>query len=528
MVGTVHLISSKMPLKTDEFVLVQDNLSKASDVDDSRGRSVPVNMNFIEEGYIAKDTGCELFGATETTLTHSPFQYRKKNGTTYIIRVKGTKLQTYNTSTGLYADTASSPTFTAGARMGYIVYENNLYLGNAVESLYKWDGTTFTEYASAPKGNILEIFEDRLFVSGVTAEPLTVYYSAIGDPVDFSNAALVLQPLGTDHITKLENYYGQLLIFKEKSIWKMTFVYDQVLDAFIPKLEVQSNNYGACSRQATTWVENDIWFFTGREVRAIGWRDQQTGVLGINSSVISEQIKETLELLPVTSYSKVVVFYNNRRFYLALPLGGAENDTVFVCHTLHASTWTKYASRIKAQAFDFMEIDGIVYSSKSITPFGTLKWDETLLNDNDVAIPAEVIFRKIEDKDFNRFTIYRYLDFMFKNLEGRLVVTLYGDANDIRTAKSKTFYIGQQLEDMNATLGEVPFGQNLYGDGFGEDVVGSPFDKKRISFLIKAQTLTVALSNNAIGETFTLAQYALTGMKQSRRLFKPSGIISIR
>ena len=113
-------------------------------------------------------------------------------------------MQTYNTTTSLWADTASSPTFTADAKMGYVVYENNLWFGNAVEALYKWDGTTFTAYASNPKGNILEIFEDRLFISGVTAEPLTVYYSKTADPTDFtvsSSAGGLLKPLGTDSVS---------------------------------------------------------------------------------------------------------------------------------------------------------------------------------------------------------------------------------------------------------------------------------------------------------------------------------------
>lgn len=520
-----------MPLKKEQFVIKQTDLTKAIDVDDSAGRSCPINMNFTESGYLSKDTGCSLHGATETSLAHSPFYYKKKSGTSYIIRVLGTKLQTYNTTTNLWADTASSPTFTAGARMGYVVYEDNLWMGNAVEALYKWDGTSFTAYASNPKGNNLEIFEDRLFISGVIAEPLSLYYSKTADPTDFtvsSTAGGVVKPIGTDSIMTQENYYGQLLIFKQKSIWKLTFIYDSVVALFVPKLELQSGNYGACSRKAVSWVENDIWFFTGREVRAIGYKDQQTGILGIIQSVISVQIKDTLYTIAVTDYSKVSTFYYNRRFYLSIPLtSGGENDTIFVCHLLYGSNWTKYEDRIKANALDFMEVDGIVYSVKSVTPFGSLKWDETLKNDNSVAISASVVFKKIEDDTFNRYNFYRYLDLMFKNLEGRMTISLYIDAYDLRSTKSKTFYIGQPLEDMNSTTGEVVFGQNLYGDGFGEDLTGSPFEKKRISFLIKAQTLTMGISNSSLNETFTVCQYNLFGSRESIKLAKPANIISV-
>ena len=362
-----------MPLKKENFIEKFENLIKQIDVDASDGREVPINMNWTDTGFLTKDTGFTLYGASTDELSHSLFYYKKKNGDVYIIKAEGTSLQTYNTFDRSWTNIPGCPTFTAGAEFGYIVYDDNLYFGNAVESFYKFDGTTFTEYASLPKGNIFEVFEDRLFVAGVTAEPLTTYYSGIATPTTFSGSDLV-KPLGTDSITHLENYYGQLLIFKQESIWKLTFVYDSVVSLYVPKLEIQSNNYGACSRKSVTWLENDVWFFTGREVRAIGYKDQQIGVLGVNSSVLSENIKETLKLIDVANYDQCVCAYNNRRFYLAVPITDDTNDTTFVCHTLYSNSWTKYTDRDKARINSFLFIDGDVYSATSSPPYGVIDW----------------------------------------------------------------------------------------------------------------------------------------------------------
>lgn len=594
-----------MPYKKEKFIIVKEDLSKEIDVDDSQGRSVPINMNFIETGYLTKDTGTSLYGATETDLVHSLYNYKKKDGTEYFIRAKGNRLQKYVTgtwtdlnfevgtatvtiatpgvvsktahglttndpvyftttgalptgitagttyyviATGLTADAFQFSTtvggsavnttgsqsgvhtlsraFTPEARFDFEVYENELYGCNAVETYFKFNGTTFTPYTSAPRGNILEIFEDSMFIAGSVSEPLTVYYSDTGDPTTFAGAD-ILQPLGTDSITGLENYYSQMIIFKQNTIWKLTFVYDNVTSLYIPKLELQSGNYGACSKDAISWVENDIWFFTGREVRAIGYKDQQTGVLGVNTSVLSNDIKETLKTISVSNYPKVATFYNDRKFYLSVPLDINSNDTIFVCHLLYKNVWTKYHDRIKANALDFVVIDNIIYSAKSITPYGVLKWDDTIYNDNSVAIDCEVFFDKIEDKDFNKFNIYRYLDLMFKNLQGRILVTIKEDANDLRTNKTKTFYIGQGLEDELGAIGETDVGEVLVADSFGQTIDSAPFLKNRISFLSKAQTLTIGLSNTNVDETFTICQYALMGYKQPRKMFKPSGIISV-
>lgn len=514
-----------MPIKKQTFTNVYDNLAKIIDVDDSRGRSVPTNMNFIEEGFLSKDTGCSYFGDTDaSTDIHSIFVYKKKSGTRYILRAKGTKLQVYNTGTGVFDNL--TPTYTAGAKFGFVVYDDNLYGCNGVEDFFKWDGTTFTTYASAPKGNILEIFEDRMFVAGVTAEPLTIYYTDAGTVTTFPGAN-VLKPLGTDSVKALENYYGTMMIFKKDSIWKLTFVYDQVATIFVPKLEVQSGTYGACSRKAVSWVENDLWFFTGREVRSIGYKDQQIGILGVNQSVISETIKETLYTIPVANLDNVATFYYDRRFYLSVPLSATTNDTTFVCHTLHGNSWTKYTDRIKAKNQDYMEIDGVVYSASSVATYGIMKWDTTLLNDISTGISAEVLFDRFEDSDFNRFAVYRYLDLMFKDLQARITVTVKTDANNGRTTSTNTFIIGSETVSELMALGEVPVGSMLYGDSYGYSVTFSAFQKKRVSFLEKGQSMIVGLSNGNAYETFTLAQIAVTGHREPREMIRPSNIVSV-
>ena len=518
---TILIIGKTMPLRKTKFTIVQNDLQKIIDVDASDGRSVPINMNFIDEGYLSKDTGIELFGDVQAALFHSLFHYKKKNGTSYIIGASGTKLKVFNTGTLVWDNL--SPTYTAGAEFGFVVYNDILYGCNAVESFFSWDGTTFTNFAPAPKGNILEVFEDRMFVTGVTAEPLTAYYSGVGTPTTFAGADLI-KPLGTDSLTNLKNYYGTLLIFKQDSIWKLTFIYDQIVNLFVPKLEAQSGTYGACSRKAVSWVENDIWFFTGQEVRAIGFTDNASGVFGINRSVISDSIKETLKNINVSDYSKIVTFYNDRRFYLSVPLTVGTLDTVFVCHTLYKNAWTKYTGRDKARVNDFIAIDNVVYSTKASSTFGSIKWTAAL-NDISTAISSEVFFRRLEDKQFNRFRMFRYLDLMFKDLLATITVTIRQEASDIVDEKEKSFSVGNG--GVGEILGEVLFGDGFWGGGVGATIEYSPFVKKRVSFLSKNQALIIGLANNEVDQTFTIAEFALMGQEEPERMFSSNRIISV-
>ncbi len=602
---------SPIPKRT-QFVLPINDLTKMIDVDDNRGRSVPQNFGFIEEGYLSKDTGVRLFGEVDVALRHSLYHYKLKSGTSYILSGCDDNLQIYNFTTEAWEDliqmadvtiTIATPgvvtladhnlvaddtvkfsttgalptgiiagvtyyviaagltsstfrfsttlggaavntsgtqsgiqslqtfhTFTAEAEFGFYTYDNVLYGCNAVEPLFKWTGSQFTFHDAVPQGNILEVFEDRLFISGVTGEPYTTYYSDVADPLTFQPDS-VINPLGEDKITNLKNYYGSLLIFKQNSIWKLTFQYDQVVDLFLPKIDLQSKNFGCASRKGATWTDNDIWFFTGTEVRAIGFKENEIGVLGVDRSVISTPIAETLKYINPDDYEKCAVFFDQAlsRFFLSVPLSSNTPNVLFVCHALYGNSWTKFTDRDKAKVNGFLAIDGTIYTTTASGNYGVRVWDPSILNDvdedgDDVAINGSFYLRRIEDKDFNRSRIYRYLGLDFKNLQALVTVNIKHEIHNDSELGTKTFYVGNDVEDSEGALGETPFGQELIADSYGEDDITSPYSKKKISFLYKSQGIIIGLSNNRIDQTFTIARMELLGMDQPSKYFSSRNI----
>jgi hypothetical protein len=120
------------------------------------------------------------------------------------------------------------------------------------------------------------------------------------------------------------------------------------------------------------------------------------------------------------------------------------------------------------------------------------------------AINASVFFKRIEDDVFNSFRFYRFLDLLFKDLDGFVTVTVRDEREDITTEREKTFSVG------NTSSGTV-----------------SPFQKKRVSFLVKNQAIIIGLSNGNIGETFSIAQFLLTGHKRTPKMFAPNKIQSM-
>lgn len=190
---------------------------------------------------------------------------------------------------------------------------------------------------------------------------------------------------------------------------------------------------------------------------------------------------------------------------ITVQLGSTGTSTVITAGagaTTFTGTYSGLSGLIITRSADFNgTIDNVYYAK---VPLGTtIDW--TL---NTVAIttsiPSELFFKRVEDQIFNNFRFYRYLDLLFKDLDGFVTVTVRQEREDNTTEKSKVFVVG------NTGSGTV-----------------SPFQKKRISFLCKDQAIIIGLSNDNLNETFSIAQYLLIGDKKPRRTISPSKIISI-
>ena len=183
---------------------------------------------------------------------------------------------------------------------------------------------------------------------------------------------------------------------------------------------------------------------------------------------------------------------------------GTTGDTLVISTTgthVLQGVYGGLSGLIISQSADFVgTVDNVMWVL--VTGDTAIDWALSTVT-NLFPINSSVTFRRIEDKEITRFNLYRYLDLLFKDLDAYVTVTLTEEANDLSSSREKTFIVG-----------------NVTGNT-------SPFVKKRISMLSKNQAIRIGLSNNKLNEAFTISQFALTGFKEPRKLYKLSKIISI-
>lgn len=188
---------------------------------------------------------------------------------------------------------------------------------------------------------------------------------------------------------------------------------------------------------------------------------------------------------------------------LTLKLGTTGDSVVITTTATHVlqGLYGGLSGIIITQSADFTgTIDNVMWVL--VVGTASINWTLDVLS-NSYLIDSSVKFRRVEDKEVSRFNMYRYLDVVFKDLDGYVTTTITDERNDASTTKSKVYIVGN-------TTGDV-----------------SPFVKKRISILSKNQAILVSFSNAKLNETFTLCQYSLTGFKEPRKQYQPSKIISI-
>jgi hypothetical protein len=194
----------------------------------------------------------------------------------------------------------------------YRLYQNSdqvLYMGNGTDSLQRFDGTAVTSIADSPLGNILMVYQSRLFI----ANGYNVNYSDVGDPEYFPPHFMITPP-GDDVVTGLGEWNGNGIIFKERSIWKFNFSFNTATSAYDVELSQIPSNSGCISHRTIQKVENVLWYFDGRAVKYLGASPNQIGV--IRTEDISFTIYQGLNKIRDSLKTSAVALYDGYNYLM--------------------------------------------------------------------------------------------------------------------------------------------------------------------------------------------------------------------
>lgn len=277
-----------------------------------------LNIEIID-GNIKKRDGYEKLVTTQISATASVI------GQSGLDLSNGTSYDLFHLNTGkivkLETNVASADIikgFTTGENIYATQLLDELIVGQGVTALRTWDGTVTGIITASPFGKYMTTHLEKLWVAGISGNLSLVSCSATGDTKTWSGTGTadinVSQNDGTN-VTGMAVLRGDLIIFKERSIWKLVGT-----TAATVQLYNIAQNVG-CIEHRTIKNTGDMLLFA--------WVDGIYAFDGSSVSKLSWFQDDTWNTINRTQYDMVdaEVFPGNKEYIISFPVGSATTNT---------------------------------------------------------------------------------------------------------------------------------------------------------------------------------------------------------
>ena len=485
---------------------------------DNQEGSGALNSWIVESGAIQKRPGWATVGVGLVNAPRGLGSYYPTGGASMLITIDGTQLKYL--SGALWSGLAGATFSAAASRYCMVQAGGEMYIWNNTDPGRKLSGFTLTAPTTTPTAAFGIYYADKQIVSGVISKPNRLYISSSADRGDFTNASGTLStgvevpgatafagsdanyydlgPDDGDYITALAKYQDQLIVFKSRSIWSITFDTNGQ-----PIGKLVTNGIGCISHWSIDTVDNDLIFLSRKGYYVLGLEAQYFDQLRTNE--LSIRIKPYIKSIAAANLSRATSIWHDNVYYGAVPTGvSTTNNRVFTYHRQYTG-WLPHQN-INANAFtqfiDQTTKEENLYYADELLP---QVWVQTT-GFNDGATPISMYWQS-KAYDFGTFDIQkRFVDvtLLFRQLSGSVKVTITIDGNRIE----KTYNIPGT--SFAGGMGRGLLGRTSLGGKYEGGILGTSNTNITNNIPIRlnvgenGRTIKIRVENASPGENFML------------------------
>ena len=521
---------------------------------DNKDASDLSNIDFDEGGVVRKRPGFISVGTGLLNATNGMGIY--KNGVTSTLMVSdGGTIKQYNGTNWTALPGAVTVDPTASVFMTSV--DKKLYTWDGINGGKVWDGTAFTQPGTMPKGKFSVIYKDYHIVSGVDGQENRIYISGVKEPsrftrlspptdtskIDLSKPAEVpgatvftgdqspnaidVNRYDGDKITGFGFFQDALVIFKENSIYQMSFN-----DSNIPVVQRVTDAYGCVAHGSICTVENDTYFLSRVGVFVLG--NEPNFYASIRTNELSSRIKSTIETITEASYNYIRSIYWENRYILSVPSNNTKNNLLII-YDKRFYAWTLWRG-INASGLavytDSQNRRQLVFSGSTTPTLNQFTWG--LYNDNGAPINAWWTSRAFHGKKVDIQKYWKEIRLIFRQINGSVNIDFFDENGSFgSTVSINAEILGGLGYDQFAAL---MFGSSVtdtytnkdlgLGSSASDDAASSATDSTNDVYSIgvkrDARTFKFRISNNEVDETFVLLGFIIKFRNKSSERFEGS------
>lgn len=260
-----------------------------------------------------------------------------------------------------------------------------------------------------------------------------------------------------EKVTGFGFFQDALIIFKEGSIWQMTFN-----EQGLPVISRITNAYGCISHGSIATVENDCYFLGRDAVYVLG--NEPNYFSAIRTNALSTRVGNTLARINTAAYDKIRSHYFNERYHLAVPLDTETNNNTMLVYDKRFYAWSVWdipASGLSSLIDTSSKLQFVFTSSQNKA---LNRFTEGVYNDNGAGIRAWWRSRAFHGKKIDYVKWWRQLRPIFKGINGSIIISFYDEDGEFNASDEYTI-----SPPLIGGLGSHTFGTEIYGGGQAED-----------------------------------------------------------
>ena len=510
---------------------------------DNREFSDLMNVEYDEGGVVRKRAGYVTAGDTLTAARGLGI-YRTESLNQMCTVDNGTLK--YRTS-GNWSS-ATGATFNAGNEVSFTQARLKLFIWDGNQGGCYFTGTAVTRPGTMPSAKFSVFYQSKHIAAGVTGQPSRLYISNLSDATDFTVTTGGTQPqpdstndsensnpnvpgattfAGTpalteanvidirkndgDKITGLAVFQDVLIVFKERSIYQVTF--DTSGNPTVTPITYAT---GCISHKSIVNVENDIYFMSREGMRVLG--NEPQFFAAIRTQVLSIRVQPNIDAISKAYYNLCNGVYFDNKYIMGYPTGTSSSisRTLVYDRRFQAFTvWQSFNARDMVKYIDSDNSENLYFLDTGGTQ--VYKRVAGTYADNGSAIEAWVVSKAqdIGNPDITKFWVDIRL--IFRRLTGQIELTVYSD-DDIAVGTTTIGSGALRGLGMN-TLGSFKLGTDGESTVATSTFVDAP---QSIGLNLDSRGIKFKIYNNRVNENFVLLGMVYAYYPKSHFVFDSS------
>lgn len=521
-----------------------NNLISDSLINDQEASALE-NIQFVESGAPSKAPGYEQVG---NDLSNNPIGlgfYTDTSLNKYLLTTDGGTLKYLNGTTW---SSITGATFDTSAQVNMTQARGKMYIWDGVSGGCELSGTTLSRPGTMPKAKFSIYYGGYHICAGVATQESRIYISVLADASDFTNDTSVTDPTpdnstdvpgatvfsgtgtGTaiaqfvdinkndgDKITGFAKFQDALVIFKEKSIFQLTFD-----STGVPIVQAVSKNYGCVSHRSIDNVDNDVFFLTRNGMYVLGNEPNFINVIRTNE--LSARVHPLIETLNSSCFINATALFNQYVYYLGLTTGSSTtNDTVLTYDKrfLAFSVWTHAKPESFCTFIDSDNNEAVYFTSADSAKI--YKLTPSTYSADGAAISSSWTSKAFDLGNFSEYKRWIDCTIYFRQLLGVITIEVLTDGGDVVKTSSVT-------ATSSNGIGTKEWGQVFFGGNINTGVSSTGTATNNVPYRLrigtKARSVKLRISNARNSENFVVLGVEFTYRPYSHFVFPSSNKIS--